>query len=336
MSASNATLNSDDDLTSPYNYTPTQSVTLIFLVLFAISTGSLLVWPLNTTVDFTFLVIALHLGQAIRFRIWWLLPTAVLAGIGETIGWVARYWSSRNVLNNNAFLMQITTTIISPTPLLAANFIIFARLSSMLGAQYSRLSPRWYSRIFLTCDIIALVIQAAGGGIASSADSVSTQNVGSNVMLAGIVFQLVSLVFFSALMAEFFLRFWISRPLRFAASSADGSSSTLVRGRQWNLKLKLAAFGLAFSSVLLFIRGVYRTIELADGWNGRIISTQVYFNVLDGAMVVLAMYTLNFFHPGVLLSDGGSSNVSGEDKYTDSKGSGITSEMAVSDDRESS
>ena len=68
---------------------------------------------------------------------------------------------------------------------------------------------------------------------------------------------------------------------------------------------------------------MYRTIELADGWNGKIISTQVLFSafpsklfvntvlmesnsfffadVLDGAMITLAMYTMNFAHPGLLL-----------------------------------
>jgi len=77
---------------------------------------------------------------------------------------------------------------------------------------------------------------------------------------------------------------------------------------------------LIFSTICLFIRAVYRTIELADGWNGRIISTQVYFNVLDGAMVTLAMYTLNLAHPGVLLSDsnekerGSSSNLELDNK----------------------
>jgi len=45
---------------------------------------------------------------------------------------------------------------------------------------------------------------------------------------------------------------------------------------------------------------------LSDGWNGRIISTQVYFNVLDGAMVTLAIYTLNIAHPGLLLFGGAS------------------------------
>ncbi len=57
-------------------------------------------------------------------------------------------------------------------------------------------------------------------------------------------------------------------------------------------------------------------IELSDGWAGRIISTQLYFSawlrarapvltppdVLDGAMVTLAIYTLNVAHPGVLIA----------------------------------
>jgi len=298
MSATNATsVNSDDDLTSPYHYTPTQSVTLIFLVLFAIST-------------------TLHLAEAIWFRIWWLLPTAVLAGIGEVIGWVARYWSSRNVLNGNAFLMQITTTIIAPTPLLAANFIIFAQLTRLLGVQYSRLSPKLYARIFLTCDIIALVVQGTGGGIASSASTQSGSNLGGNIMLGGIVFQLVSLIIFICLATEYMIRFLTDRPFQAAASTSYGSAATLVRRRPWNSKLKLAVIGLSFSSTVIFIRSVYRTIELADGWSGRIIETQVYFNVLDGAMIVLAMYTLNFFHPGFLLSDSAQTVVVDE-KYSD-------------------
>ena len=27
---------------------------------------------------------------------WWLLPTVVLAGLGELVGWSGRYWSSLN------------------------------------------------------------------------------------------------------------------------------------------------------------------------------------------------------------------------------------------------
>ena len=78
---------------------------------------------------------AIHLVQAIYFRLWFLLPTVILCGLGELTGWSGRLWSSYNILNGNAYLMQcvcydlrlctvlltvallrITTTIISPTP----------------------------------------------------------------------------------------------------------------------------------------------------------------------------------------------------------------------------
>lgn len=50
-------------------------------------------------------------------------------------------------------------------------------------------------------------------------------------------------------------------------------------------------------------RAIYRVIELADGFRGRISTTQVYsaLDVLDGWMIVFAIITLNFAHPGFLL-----------------------------------
>ena len=39
----------------------------------------------------------------------------VACGLGETIGWAGRLWSSKNPVLDDPFLMQITTTIISPS-----------------------------------------------------------------------------------------------------------------------------------------------------------------------------------------------------------------------------
>lgn len=58
-----------------YNYVPTEYVTIIFIVLYGLST-------------------ALHVGQAVHYRIWWLFITVILAGFAEILGWSARLWSS--------------------------------------------------------------------------------------------------------------------------------------------------------------------------------------------------------------------------------------------------
>ena len=47
-----------------------------------------------------------HLVHAFYRRTWFLLPTIILAGVGEILGWTGRLWSSKNVLNNNAFMIQ--------------------------------------------------------------------------------------------------------------------------------------------------------------------------------------------------------------------------------------
>lgn len=51
-------------------------------------------------------LVVLHLGQALYCRMWWLLFTAVLCGIGEIIGWSARLSSSIDIVPFNPFLIQ--------------------------------------------------------------------------------------------------------------------------------------------------------------------------------------------------------------------------------------
>lgn len=266
---------------SPYGYLPTKSTCVIFVVLFGLST-------------------LLHFLVAVRYRLWWLIPTACLAGGGEVVGWAGRLWSSENVTAHTPFTMQIVATIIAPTPFIAAIFIIFARLTERLGVCYSRLTPRWYSTIFLTSDIIALIVQGAGGGIAADATTVDGTNLGANVMLAGIVFQLAAQLVFASFAMEYFIRFLKDKPIREKTPHTRGGV-TGPDGRPWNRRLQLMSIGVAVSTGFLIIRSIYRTVELGDGWRGVVLRTQVYFSVFDGAMVVLAMWTLNFFHPGWLL-----------------------------------
>ncbi|TCD70330.1 hypothetical protein EIP91_003959 [Steccherinum ochraceum] len=264
---------------NPYGYVPTEWICALFVALFSLST-------------------LIHFGQAIRSRLWFLLPTVCLGGIAEIIGWAARLWSSKNPTALNPYLMQIVTTIIAPTPLIAANFVILGELIRRLGPKYSRLSPMWYSILFVSADIIALVVQAVGGAQAATAARNRTDaEPGGRIMLGGIAFQLGCISIYMALAAEFVMRYLWDRPAR----NVDVSKHTTHALTQ---KLKLLLIGLTFSSIVIFIRSIYRTIELTDGWNGRIIKTQVYFNVLDGGMVTLAFYCMNFFHPGWLLGHG--------------------------------
>jgi hypothetical protein len=54
---------------------------------------------------------------------------------------------------------------------------------------------------------------------------------------------------------------------------------------------------LALATLCIFIRSVYRVVELSEGWTGHLIRQQWLFVGLEGVMVVVAVVALNAFHP---------------------------------------
>ncbi|GMG10674.1 unnamed protein product [Aspergillus oryzae] len=56
----------------------------------------------------------------------------------------------------------------------------------------SRIRPKTYARIFITCDLICLVLQAAGGAITATAgqEQDGLRQTGINIMIAGLASQL--------------------------------------------------------------------------------------------------------------------------------------------------
>ncbi|KAJ7247401.1 RTA1 like protein-domain-containing protein [Mycena haematopus] len=256
---------------SQLGYTPHEYVAIIFLVVFGAST-------------------ILHFGQAVHYRMWWLLPTACLCGIGEIIGWAGRLWLFFSPTLHTPFMMQIISLVVSPTPLIAVNFVLLSWIVTKLGPWYSLLSPRWYTAIFLSSDIIALLVQAAGGSIAASATTVARTKLGAHTMLAGILFQFAAMVIYSCLASHFLVRYATDRPVK--VPTADRPVLDFATKRM--------ICAVAFSTLVLFIRSIYRIIELASGWHSAFMLNELYFNVLDGAMVALAIIVTNLEHPGRL------------------------------------
>ncbi|KAJ2914177.1 hypothetical protein MD484_g6241, partial [Candolleomyces efflorescens] len=237
----------------------------------------------------------LHLFQAIRSRLWYIFPTVIFSGVLETVGWAGRLWSHYDVSNMTAYQIQALCTVLGPTPLLAVNFVIFGRVIERLGTCYSRLTPRYYTIIFCCSDVISLFVQGAGGGLASMA-SKSGKNIdlGSHVMLVGIIFQLGVIVVFCTLAAEYLIRHHKDLPLRPRVIQIEKQD----QGRAIvTPTLKIMFIGMGLNILFLTIRAIYRVAELAEGWGGPIMKNELYFNVLEGAMIVLAIYTYNFIHP---------------------------------------
>jgi hypothetical protein len=107
---------------------------------------------------------------------------------------------------------------------------------------------------------------------------------GTNTMVGGIVFQLASITAFVILASEF-----VRRSIR------RGFLQSTTR----SIVPLLAA--MVLSVACIYIRSIYRTIELIQGWSGYLITHERFFIALDGAMMVVAVVVFNFIHPGWLL-----------------------------------
>jgi hypothetical protein len=90
-------------------------------------------------------------------------------------------------------------------------------------------------------------------------------------MIGGIAFQLAAITAFCLLTGEFFWRHSTDRPARF------GPSVPLTNGVATK-SLRYLLVALCANTLFLYIRGVYRLLELIDGWNGVIIATEWYFS----------------------------------------------------------
>jgi len=103
-------------------------------------------------------------------------------------------------------LRSLVCLTIGPAFLSGSIYLCLARLVVVYGENLSRFKPRTYTITFMFSDFISLLLQAAGGAIASSANSQSSTNTGVNIMIAGLSFQVTSLLLFMGLCAEFGFR----------------------------------------------------------------------------------------------------------------------------------
>lgn len=78
----------------------------------------------------------------------------------------------------------------APAFLAAGWYITLGYLIKLLGPQYCRFNPTFYSVTFVLGDLASLIIQAVGGGQASAADTLQGANDGAHVMVAGVIIQI--------------------------------------------------------------------------------------------------------------------------------------------------
>ncbi|KAL4912854.1 RTA-like protein [Aspergillus aurantiobrunneus] len=169
--------------------------------------------------------------------------------------------------------------------------MVLGRLIVFLRAEkLSLVSVRWMTKIFVTGDVIAFVMQAAGGGIMASG-TIESYELGENITIGGLA---VQLAFFSVFMVTCGIFHYRVRenPTRQVQMLAGR------RTQSWETVL----VGLYSASVLILVRSIFRMVEYIQGNDGYLISHEAFMYVFDSALMFFCMVVMNVCHPSMILA----------------------------------
>ncbi|OBT58494.1 hypothetical protein VE04_01206 [Pseudogymnoascus sp. 24MN13] len=225
----------------------------------------------------------------VKYKTWGYMAGMLGGLLLEIVGYVGRVQMHYNPFTFNPFLEYLICLTIGPAFLTASIYLCLARIVVMYGEGASRIKPRTYTLVFISCDFLSLVLQGGGGGLTATANDMSGKQTGINIMIAGLIFQVVSLTFFMLLCTDFAFR------LRRYPNKVNSSTISVRSTFKW----KAFLICLATATVTIFVRSIFRAAELYQGFNGALANNEVTFMILEGAMVIIACICLSVFHPGV-------------------------------------
>ncbi|KAF2684610.1 RTA1-domain-containing protein [Lentithecium fluviatile CBS 122367] len=232
----------------------------------------------------------LQLIFGIRYKTWTYMIGVGLGCAAECGGYVGRIMMHNNPYDDLGFQIQVVLLIFAPAFLAAGIYLILKHAVILFGEEWSRIRPAWYTYIFIACDVSSLVLQSAGGAIAATADDdKKTSDMGTNIMIAGIIWQVVVLVIFGALVAEYCYRTYTRR------TQLTHSALTIWSSRRF--RVFIGAVVIAY--ITIFIRCVYRIPELLGGWGGELMRVESEFIAFEGWMIVLCVMAQTVCHPGI-------------------------------------
>lgn len=162
----------------------------------------------------------------------------------------------------------------------AAIYVTLAAAIEYFSPAISRFPPRLFYAVFIPFDIVCLTLQAAGGALSTT--SSGSNATGVDLALAGLSLQVVGMVVFAVLFADYLVRY--ARAASLSSSWPSSLSSGPAGGAHaWTNPRVRLFFGFVTAAFLLILtRCAYRVAELHQGYSGSLIRDQGLFIGLEG------------------------------------------------------
>ncbi|KAH7253204.1 hypothetical protein FSOLCH5_013997 [Fusarium solani] len=251
-----------------WRYVPSLPAAIVFVVIFGILTIG-------------------HAWKMFRHRMWFCIPF-VVGGIFEIIGYAARAVAYNSTGALMPYVLQSALLLLAPILFAASLYMTLARVvRAVKGAPFSIIAPRWLTRIFVFGDVFSFIVQASGAGLRVQAGNNPDidPNLGSNIIVGGLIFQIAIFGVFIATALIFNSRF-----RRHVAGGA------VVYDIPWQESLNM----LYVTSMMIMVRNIFRVVEYGMGSDGYLLSVEWGVYVFDAALMTLTMAWFFWRYPSQL------------------------------------
>ncbi|ORX68580.1 hypothetical protein DL89DRAFT_202908, partial [Linderina pennispora] len=191
-----------------------------------------------------------------------LVGTAVAESVGYIVRNVLIYHTSLGL-----FVFMNLCLLLPPNALALFNYKTIGEVvrRSNVAAHRFWLKPKFITWFFFGSDIFSFLIQATGGSMQATE---STRNAGKYIALFGLA---VQLIFFACFLA---ITIYVKRSAAYVVSAGPKDKTGT------GAKIKLMRVIIA-TTILLYVRSIYRVAEFADGYGGKIYGAEWAFYVFD-------------------------------------------------------
>ncbi|TVY69956.1 Protein RTA1 [Fusarium oxysporum f. sp. cubense] len=251
-----------------WGYVPSIPAAVIFIILFLVLSAA-------------------HTWKMIHNRLWFCIPF-VIGGFLEVIGFIGRAVASKATDKLGPYIIQSVFLLIPPSLFAASLYMSLGRIIRGLGPKGESCSivrVKWLTTLFVVGDVFSFLVQSSGAGMMAVGDD---PTMGENIVIGGLVIQVLFFGFFVVAAVIFQLRYRkIGNKWRVVGSSNTASVF------DWEKMLMM----LYATSALILIRCFFRIVEYVMGADAYPLKNEWMLYIFDALLMAAVMVIFYIWYP---------------------------------------
>ncbi|KAJ3460678.1 hypothetical protein MRS44_011545 [Fusarium solani] len=248
-----------------WSYVPSMAAAVIFTIVFAVLSAA-------------------HTWKMTRCRLWFCIPFTI-GGYMEVVGFIGRIAANNATDQLMPYIIQSLFLLIPPSLFAASIYMTLGRIMRGLGPKgemCSIIKVKWLTTTFVVGDVFSFLIQSTGAGLMAAGND---PKLGENIVVGGLVIQILFFGLFVAASVIFHLRY--------RRNSANWPGTRPEGNFDWGRMILM----LYATSALILIRCIFRIIEYVMGADAYPLKNEWTLYVFDAVLMAITMAIFYVWYP---------------------------------------